>query len=997
MAQFNFVDLDGLRVFKQESDKIYANSIKITQNAQNGIVTFEIYSKDNTLLDTKTLDLDTEHIIKSVSLDYAQKKLIFTMADDSTLECDITTIIDKIIAIESKIPSEASAQNQLADKQWVNDNGGKIDSVSIDGTPIEPDVNKNVDLPAYPTRVSLGLNNVDNTRDLNKPISNATQQALDLINGKIPSQASAQNQLADKDYVNSSIATNTATFKGTYNSVSDLPLTNVDNNDYAFVMSVDSLGNTSYSRYKYTEGTGWTFEYTLNNSSFTAEQWATINSGMTLALKNQITTNQQDIANIKNGSDIDSFGDVESALGDKADKSNTYTKTQVDTKFVAKDNVINLVGTSGTLTQEQYDSINDYTIINWKLEANGESALLKKIISDSNFIGFQCNGGLLKIGMLNAFLTITSTNRAWEVVYDNVLLKTVATSGKASDLIDDSTHRFVTDGEKTTWNNKQDNNLVTSFQATPDNIHYPSEKLVKDSLDDETTRATSQENKSLYHLGAFDSITGNTITRQTGVLYGKDLFSSNVAEYDNITYYKIPKPTGALDYGTYSANFMTNKYPKYQGSNWNSTECIGKISGYAEANYYWVGFTKGTTQAQALADFQDLVLQYKLATPYTDTPIEGESILPLDSNMANKIRQDVVEGLNLFNKNDVNLHCGLSADGGLDYQYTDYFVPNYIPVKPNTKYTYVGATSTFACYDKNYNTISLIGGIGTLTTPSNCYYVRFNALISLIDTLMVVEADHPYQYEPYHASKHITDDEATLLKQEEKKCNGNTYTTTYQSVWNSDGTSTYITTRLRSDKLIIEGGKTYKISFEATSGVVISGILWDSTGSTNVGNFEYTSDSIIITTPSNAKYIGFNFRLSSGADLTSSSVTSFSFNDGEIVHEKQLKEFTPKSYVHNISIPGNSMERYEFTIFSPYPSELNFYDIAYMILQPGRGIGGVCIFSVGGDSTMEPAAISIGGSETNPTLWCKCSTYEYKGTEASTIYDTVTEVKEHII
>lgn len=36
------------------------------------------------------------------------------------------------------------------------------------------------------------------------------------INGKIPAQASAENQLADKDFVNSSIATNTANFIGTF-------------------------------------------------------------------------------------------------------------------------------------------------------------------------------------------------------------------------------------------------------------------------------------------------------------------------------------------------------------------------------------------------------------------------------------------------------------------------------------------------------------------------------------------------------------------------------------------------------------------------------------------------------------------------------------------------------------------------------------------------------------------------------------------------------------
>ncbi len=46
------------------------------------------------------------------------------------------------------------------------------------------------------------------------------QEALNLLNGKVPAQASAQNQLADKAFVNSTVATNTAEFRGTVPSLS---------------------------------------------------------------------------------------------------------------------------------------------------------------------------------------------------------------------------------------------------------------------------------------------------------------------------------------------------------------------------------------------------------------------------------------------------------------------------------------------------------------------------------------------------------------------------------------------------------------------------------------------------------------------------------------------------------------------------------------------------------------------------------------------------------
>ena len=109
---------------------------------------------------------------------------------------------------------------------------------------------------------------------------NTNLNSINTINSKIPSQASSTNQLADKDFVNSSIANNAATFQGTFETVNDLPTTNVKNNDYAFIVSVTSEGNPEYKRYKY-NSTQWIEEFTLNNSSFTANQWAAINSGIT--------------------------------------------------------------------------------------------------------------------------------------------------------------------------------------------------------------------------------------------------------------------------------------------------------------------------------------------------------------------------------------------------------------------------------------------------------------------------------------------------------------------------------------------------------------------------------------------------------------------------------------------------------------------------------------------------------------------------------------------
>lgn len=100
------------------------------------------------------------------------------------------------------------------------------------------------------------------------------------ITSMIPTQASAENKLADKDFVNSSIANSTATFRGTYTSSDLFPTEGIDGNDYVFLETTDTLGNQKYDRYKYSNG-AWVYEYTLNNSSFTEAQWKAINSGIT--------------------------------------------------------------------------------------------------------------------------------------------------------------------------------------------------------------------------------------------------------------------------------------------------------------------------------------------------------------------------------------------------------------------------------------------------------------------------------------------------------------------------------------------------------------------------------------------------------------------------------------------------------------------------------------------------------------------------------------------
>ena len=112
--------------------------------------------------------------------------------------------------------TKTEISNTYASKEYVGTNGGKIDSISVNGTKQEIDELKNVDLdiptkvseiendegygkasdlashmgdygnPHRVTKADVGLSNVDNTADTDKPVSTEMQKALD---GKVEKES----------------------------------------------------------------------------------------------------------------------------------------------------------------------------------------------------------------------------------------------------------------------------------------------------------------------------------------------------------------------------------------------------------------------------------------------------------------------------------------------------------------------------------------------------------------------------------------------------------------------------------------------------------------------------------------------------------------------------------------------------------------------------------------------------------------------------------------
>lgn len=127
------------------------------------------------------------------------------------------------------------------------------------------------------------------------------QASVTTIEGKIPSQASSSNQLADKNFVNSSIQTYTANFRGSWATWAAVPTdgsaypvdykssTIPTTNDYMVVVKADDYSGQDLQgtwRFKYsgtwnTDGkNGWHPEYQVNETPLTAQQLAALNSGI---------------------------------------------------------------------------------------------------------------------------------------------------------------------------------------------------------------------------------------------------------------------------------------------------------------------------------------------------------------------------------------------------------------------------------------------------------------------------------------------------------------------------------------------------------------------------------------------------------------------------------------------------------------------------------------------------------------------------------------------
>lgn len=135
---------------------------------------------------------------------------------------------------------------------------------------------------------------------------------FDEIDGVIPSQANKSNQLADKDFVNSSLNSIAAFYitkdaeGNAFETKEELTKATIfysggevripTRNDYCLVRADE---DNDYSTTRYIYQNGWEFQYIVNETALTAAQLATLNSGLVASDKTQIKRNKTDIADLQ--------------------------------------------------------------------------------------------------------------------------------------------------------------------------------------------------------------------------------------------------------------------------------------------------------------------------------------------------------------------------------------------------------------------------------------------------------------------------------------------------------------------------------------------------------------------------------------------------------------------------------------------------------------------------------------------------------------------------
>ena len=286
----------------------------------------------------------------------------------------------------------------------------------------------------------------------------------------------------------------------------------------------------------------------------------------------------------------------------------------------------------------------------------------------------------------------------------------------------------------------------------------------------------SVNDKNLYHLGAYDSVNGNVITRQTGYRNVSKWFIQNAG---NLTFrstgggYQIGKDGGN---GLLSNPYLVGTLPTGIANKdfifADNNTCYGNSSNYI-LTPDWISLPNTFNTKQSYINYfsqNEIIIQYKLATSYTETIIEDRPLNTLDQSGSQWVREEWEKGLNLWKlNNSITSSSSPSRIGQFNLE------------KPTLKLSInFDYTNTFTSGDGGYLALELLRQNGTKiedfnngflngasghwkaskTASEEVYSIRVslynyvggggsNTNVVTLSNIMLNEGSHAYPYQQY--------------------------------------------------------------------------------------------------------------------------------------------------------------------------------------------------------------------------------------------------------
>lgn len=433
-------------------------------------------------------------------------------------------------------------------------------------------------------------------------------------------------------------------------------------------------------------------------------------------------------------------------------------------------------------------------------------------------------------------------------------------------------------------------------------------------------------NKPLYNLGAYDTISGNVITRQTGyiVLDGSEdgwgIYTQGLWAYIKLN--NIIPETNQNNVG----QFITNRGPAVSITTMINTSSGIQIALGGES----INIRPNVSSINSLDTFKqwlsqnNIAIQYKLATSYTEEIIEGQPLITLDQQGSQWLRDEWEKGLNLESFPNRTGRWWVTKQDDIS---------EFINQLPNGTYN-ISADVTPLSIDSGYNVtdcffwLQIYGGQyssgdgikavidnftslnqtrrGYLTFTKQSYtnyefrlwgfgnHNGGNHGEGKCSNIMLVEGDHPYPYQAYNSKAHITNYEADFLKKESDRSSnlwkgGNlSYNVEY------DGYQVFDVSNI--DALV---GDTITIKFKSTTYNDVLKFL------PAIGKEGYVSNingiytlTFILTSGSNklfyiSGHVGESISFYDIQVNKGSVALPYQPYEGKVVHEKELESITP--------------------------------------------------------------------------------------------------------